>query len=567
VTALLSAPCPPAIGSDVADRRPTEKKLAAARAGRFSIYNGVTLGLHPPVDWGADPIHALRFIDTFQKLRFLNPLLWAYHSRGDVPALRQALALVVDWVRQNPLGGAGTATDAWVDKVAGDRVPLIAYTARAAACEHLLDRPTAQLLLASMRQHGAFLAQKATEDLTNHGLFTDIGLALVVRYFPFLSEARDWQALARAQFLKTLRGRLANGVWLEHSTAYQFLAIRAVQRFAAYTGDPTAKAILRRMKRAAAWLVEPDDQMTQFGDSYLFPVPAWGLRIAHRLEGLQVFPQAGFAVVRAPAASGGGDGYLAVASDFHNTTHKHADDLSFELYDHGHRIVSDTGLYAKDPGPIRDFVLSARAHSVLTVDNQGFPILDPSKAYGSGLIAAGQGDGWYAIEGRNPLVRDQGVDHRRLFLYRPGVALIVCDRVRSGSQHLYTRHFQLGPQVRIANAGPSATALHAAGLDGRLYDAPAPRPAAREEVRGSHDPIAGWTSPHFRQLVPRWTVSYSSRAADDDFTATFAFHPSALRADTRSFGLNRTVVSLNGASGPRLVVTRSGAQLHVRASP
>src|SRR5204863_9769461 len=132
---------------------------------------------------------------------------------------------------------------------------------------------------------------------------------------------------------------------------------------------------------------------------------------------------------------------------------------------------------------------SARAHSDLTVDRRGFPILDPSQAYGSGLIATGQGDGWYAIEGRNPLVRDQGVDHRRLFLYRPGVALVVADRVRSGGEHLYTRHFQLGPDIGIANASVSSTTLRAPGLDGRLYDAPAPAPATRTEVRGSHHPL------------------------------------------------------------------------------
>ena len=186
------------------------------------------------------------------------------------------------------------------------------------------------------------------------------------------------------------------------------------------------------MKRAAAWFVEPDDEMTQFGDSYLFRVPPWGLRIADRLRGLEAFPRAGFAFVRAPGRDEAGDGYLGVASDFHNTTHKHADELSFELYDHGHRIVSDTGLYHKDPGRIRDFVLSARAHSVLTVDRQGFPILDPSKAYGSGLVGTGRGDGWFAIEGTNPLLRDQGVRHTRLFLYRPGEALVVVDDVELG---------------------------------------------------------------------------------------------------------------------------------------
>ena len=71
----------------------------------------------------------------------------------------------------------------------------------------------------------------------------------------------------------------------------------------------------------------------------------------------------------------------------------------FELFDHGVPIVNDTGLYHKDPGEIRDFVLSNRAHSGLAVDGLDLPIADGDLAYGSGLTAAGDG---------RRLVRDRG---------------------------------------------------------------------------------------------------------------------------------------------------------------
>ena len=174
-------------------------------------------------------------------------------------------------------------------------------------------------------------------------------------------------------------------------------------------------------------------------------------------------------------------GYLAVTDGFHNTTHKHADELSFELYDHGTSIVNDTGLYHKDPGEIRDFVLSNRAHSGLVVDGLDLPISDPENAYGSGLIAAGQGDGWYAIEGRNRLLHDQGVDHTRLFLYRPGVALVIVDHVRSGLAHTYTRYLQLHPDIELGDRDETAIQINAPGFAGAVYDAggPTPPPARR----------------------------------------------------------------------------------------
>lgn len=558
---MLAAPCPRPLG--VAVRRPSPAALAQARRWRFRVYRHAVLTLRPPIDWLADPLHALRFRDTFPKLRFLDPLTWAYARRHDVGALREALSVLLDWARSNPLGGSRTAPAAWLDKVTGDRVPYISYLTRAAACEGLLGRGEARLLLRSIAWHERVLVRAARADRTNHGLFASLGLALLSRYFPFLGEARRWAAEARHQFLKTLRGRLGDGVWLEHSTAYQFLAIRAVERFVAYTGDPAAERLLRRMKRAAGWFVEPDGRPTQFGDSYLVPVPAWGKQIAARQRGLEALWHAGFAFVKAPGAGG----YLAVASDFHNTTHKQADELSFALYDHGQRIVTDTGLYHKDPGAIRDFVLSARAHSVLTVDGRSFPISDPANAYGSGLVAVGEGDGWYAIEGRNPLLANQGVRHTRLFLYRPGVALVVVDRLRSAATHAYQRYFQLGPRIAVERAGAGRLRLSAPGFRGWLYDAPRPAPAAVSEVRGSRHPLAGLTSPRFRVFRPRWTVELESRGATSTRCATISLDRRFPRATAaRAHGGGFTVILRErGAGATRLAVERSGRTLRVTA--
>jgi hypothetical protein len=512
-----------------------------------------------------DPLEARRFRDSLPKLRFLDPLIWAYAHDGDVPALRQALAIVLDWARANPLGGAGTTAAAWIDKVTGDRVPYISYVTRAAACEGMLSHRDAKVLLHSIATHQRVLLRKAEVDRTNHGLFVGDGLALLARYFQFERKARAWENAGRKQFMTTLRGRLSDGVWLEHSTNYQFLAIRAVQRFVAYTKHQEAARLLRAMKRAAGWFVEPDDQMTLFGDTYLFPVPSSALRAAHEESGLRVFRKAGFAFAKAEGSAEGGTGYLAVTDGFHNSTHKHADELSFELYDHGVRIVSDTGLYHKDPGAIRDFVLSAPAHSVLTVDGRDFPIGIRSRPYGSGLIASGQGGGWYAIEGRNPLLRRQGVAHRRLFLYRPGVALVIVDLLRSPESHTYARYIQLGPQVRITEDDGSALGLSAPGFHGSLHDAPLPAPAELSRVRGEHHPLAGLTSPRFRVFRPRWTVKLASQASDSNRAATLSLNREDLKATGVAVDAGHLTVRLrdrDGAAG-RLVVNPRGRELRV----
>jgi hypothetical protein len=65
-------------------------------------------------------------------------------------------------------------------------------------------------------------------------------------------------------------------VWLEHSSAYQFLVIGALADFlAAHGPDPELTDLLAQMKTAAAWFVKPDGELTKFGDSNLDPAPDW----------------------------------------------------------------------------------------------------------------------------------------------------------------------------------------------------------------------------------------------------------------------------------------------------
>jgi hypothetical protein len=507
-------------------------------------------------------VGAHRYRQNLFKLRFLTPLLDAYAMDGDAEALEEALALGLDFAHALRRRGPDTPGEAWTDKVVGDRAPFVGYLTRAAACEDLIDRDEAATLIDSVRQHAVFLTEDQVYAPDNHGLFADRGLYLSARYAPFLAEAPEWKRLARRRFESTLRGRLSEGVWLEHSSNYQFLALRPVEEFIELLGgDAELERLERQMKAAAAWFVEPDGEITQFGDSNLEPVPRWGLRRASRLDGMKAFFGAGFAFVRVPSAEG--EGYLAVTAGFHNLTHKHADELSFELYDRGHRVVTDTGLYHKDPGPERRYVLSAAAHSTLTVDGRDWAIDDSTSDYGSALDAVGAGDGWYAIEAHNPLVRRQGASHSRLFLYRPGSALLVIDRVRSQRRHRYRRHVQLGPDLRISGGrGSTSLSLEASGFHGSLFDS---GPSRRSEVRGRKHPLQGFTSPDFRRFDPRWTVRFDSRGRDLDRALAIGLDGQTWRAAPQRWDAREAVISIDlGREGSELTVVRDGHRLAVR---
>ena len=183
------------------------------------------------------------------------------------------------------------------------------------------------------------------------------------------------------------------------------------------------------------------------------------------------------------------------------------------------------------------------------VDGLDLPISDSSLAYGSGLTAAGEGDGWYAIEGRNRLLLGQGVAHTRLFLYRPGTALVIVDGLRSDAVHTYTRYLQLHPNVELGDRDPIGIQINAPGFAGAIYDAPGDNPASRTQVRGQRHPLQGLSSPSFREFVPRWTVAFADAGSTEARALTIALDQNALRATAAHASGPRTTVELTDAEG------------------
>ena len=327
--------------------------------------------------------------------------------------------------------------------------------------------------------------------------------------------------------------------------------------------DAELEGLRDEMRAAAAWFVRPDGQLTQFGDSNLDPVPDWAQGQA---DGTRAFFGAGLAFVREPNAAGD-DGYLAVTDGFHNTTHKHADELSFELFDHGVRIVNDTGLYHKDPGEIRDYVVSNRAHSGLVVDGVSPPVTDPSLAYGSGLTAAGEGEGWYGIEGAQPAAQGPGG--------RPRAALPLSARDGAGDRR--PRALRPRPHLHPLPAARSRDRARRqrrgldpdqrAGVWRRDLRRRGDSPATRTQARGQKAPLQGLSSPDFREFEPRWTLAFADTGATETRVLTIALDSSGLRATDATTAGKTTTVQLVDAAGATsaLSVARDRRRLTVAA--
>ncbi len=479
------------------------QELRDARLGLFDIY-GRRVALVPPVDWNQAGTRSWH--TQLHSWVFMDVLLQMY-LEGDEAAFGQALHLALDWIASQRRASSGSNPLAWYNKVVGDRSPYVAYLLRAGASAGLLSDEQANELLASFIEHGRFLEDEANyAKRTNHGLYQDAGLLLLAKYGAgFLPEADTWRAKARRRFGENFAALYdaEDALYLEHSTAYHYSLITLVTRLCkqGLLDVDEFGPLVARMRESGSWFVMPDGMLTQIGDTDLSQAMPWALREAAQKSGLRLFPRAGYAVVKE------NDSYLVVAASFHGVQHKHSDELSFELYER-ERVVCDPGRYAYEEGDsFRQFAQSACAHSVLLLDDVEFSFKG-REPFGSGILAGGEGAGWYGVLARNPLVADLGASHLRLFLYLPGRALLILDQLGSWTGRS-RRLLHLAPG--ISASGDGAVRLEGARFRGTLRD----HSAGGSDVllrRGRESPpIQGWHFPSERRAEPATVVELTQR--------------------------------------------------------
>ena len=266
VAALQAQPCPEY--RVIKQSTHSEERIAAARDGSFVVAGGFPpTELVPPVDWTQDPYGDRNWTGNLHSLGWLDQILTEYAREGDTGALEQARDLVLDWVSSNPLGQPGTAAMAWSDH-AGHRAGYLGYVMRAAACESLLSDSQAAELIDSTRVHAELVGEVAQARASNHGLSLSLGLYYLGDYAQFLDESSAWRSAASQRFYRVLHDRLEEdeGVWLEHSSAYQFAIIGLVERFAGLPGTTGFGPELAAMRDAASWFVTPANELAAFGE-------------------------------------------------------------------------------------------------------------------------------------------------------------------------------------------------------------------------------------------------------------------------------------------------------------
>jgi uncharacterized heparinase superfamily protein len=315
----------------------------------------------------------------------------------------------------------------------------------------------------------------------NHYLENARALIFAGSYFNDKGEAGRWIergiSIIRIQLPRQV---LPDGGYFEKSIMYHSLMLELVMDLLNIL--PEASEVYSLLLKSSEKMMEflkdlthPDGNISLFNDSAeeIAPLPRqleeYGRRLRIKLKNsynhssihpfIHSFNNSGFYIFKNE------DIYLAIdggsiGPDF-IPAHAHADIFSYELSFKGRKFITDSGVYEYNPGELRDYARSTKAHNTLTIDGKNQAELWDSfraaRRYSPDEIRFEERNGGIIFTGRftgySNLIGDSLI-HTRKILYEPDTSILaVEDLVEGKGRHLSESFIHLHPEIKIIESG------------------------------------------------------------------------------------------------------------------
>lgn len=458
-----------------------------------------------PIDWGENPFRDRSWANRLMCLQPMDAYLIGYEHDRDREWLRRALDVYFSWCDFHLVRGR-KAYLSWYDMPVGYR----AIKTSMILCEgledpELLTQSERELLVLSAEAHMGELLRPEALSLGNHGIFQLHGLAILAQVFWALPRSEEALAYTRTRLPELLRRQFNDeGVHLEHSPHYhqwmmgELTAIDESgwhERFA-------LERTLSAAEEVRAWLVQPDLTPVRVGDTASYePWPDTERDPTPDLIGpgcvAKWYPKGGYAIARSQT------GQVFFQGSYHSTAHKHADDMHFEWFDLGRRILVDSGTAGYKGGEARQYFLSTAAHNTVVVDGQSYP-RDGTDAYGSCVRDVSLVHEGIQILGEVDHA-SLGWTHEREIAWHPGRELSVVDTVSCRTPREVAVWLNFAPEFRRHDDH-----LFCSGDFHVTIEAPHPY----RWSRGSVTPYSGWRAAGIGRMVPAWSGRMVIEAAE-----------------------------------------------------
>gem|GEM_PF-1102196 len=460
--------------------------------------NGYRLGTWPlftlPADlkWTENPPADANWAFQLHSARYVLDLIAASRITADLAYQDRGLALLQDWIKDNPRHSSPSIW-AWNDHSTALRAVVLACTADLT--------PMTTWLHDSLILHGETLADPGFYRMHgNHALNQNIGLLEVARV---LGRA-DWLTLASNRMNTLITESIdSEGITNEQSVGYELynykryrLAENRMLAVGLTPGDAFARLDL--MPEFLAQATIPNGYLEMIGDtSGIQKASITGTTAEFAATSGASGPKPTRAIVRFRAGylfarTGWGEHRPAADETFFSVNwgagpvfHGHPDGENLTLASFGSRLLVDPGLYSYTSSSYRTFFKSRSANNVVTIDGATWNTAATTRLLGytatSHYVDVRLGTAGYA-----------GVNQTRHVTYSRGLNyLLVEDRNDSSSVHTYRQLWHLSEDSRPAVGASSVWTQKAKGnlIVRQLAGAP-----KLDLVKGRTSPVQGWIS-------------------------------------------------------------------------
>ncbi len=482
-----------------------------------------------PVEWDADPFDDRNWRFNLHAWRMVGPMLAAHEATGQPAFMAQAVSIMEDWhvYHYGPEGRASQYQ--WYDMAAGLRAMKLGYV-----ISHVLHGTSEvsdeelKFLIDLAWRHAAFLMDPGELADNNHGLFQIHGLNLLCSVVPDLTTCQSYEDFVSSSMRRLVKGQFSDeGIHLEHSPAYHFFGFEVLHQIFDSGRYGHLSGLVERIELAGnnrKWMLHPDKSMVTVGDSrpraVALDYPPGAPECVDAAMGdvdcmlLGAFPDSGYAVVRSDwAVPAERASMLFFVAAFHSGVHKLPDDLSFEWFEQGGRVLTNAGVYAYESDEWRDFVESPRAHNTIELDRRTFAT-SANAAYGSALTEASKSGSVFRLEGRVA-----HVNLERTILYVPGKWLGVRDRLFTEWPEWATQWFHFAPEFEVAEKEGRIIGSRDDGFQLLIGFNANQATLHRGEKEPRHQ---GWVTESYGEMAPRWSLALHHSGPDLEMLTWFA---------------------------------------------
>lgn len=547
-------------------------EIAAGRIPHLSSFPPFVV--KPPYDWDADPFGDYETTINLARQGWVSDLVAAYEASGDRKYVDACVQLLHDWIDHSTesqyLQGRAFSPSGrqhlWMPRSfnlnSAERLnvpwPQAFFALRNSAAWPI------ELKIAMLRQihNQAEYVLATLEPGDDRFVIGNRALATTGTLFPEFVRSGRWRDTAWQNLAEAARSQFApDGAHVHLSPHYQWVTVRSLvwplllQRQNAL---PVEKAYLPELERALDYLLSTSNPQRGV------PVLKWSSRTDLRpLFGMahDVFPQrADFEFLATDGRSGSPPRYLS--SEHRYAGHvafrngwsasaayllfdvgpmgrlPHEDKLSYQLNAFGAYLVVDPGRHSYVMKPIDVYTASSEGHSVVLVDGKG----QDRESLASGAA-------WRPQEDLGPLLtRFDGVEyasgrfhgpwkggasrplvsHYRDVLFVDQKFFLVVDRLfpRDVRSHTYDNLVHLGQGDATTSADRIVFRSAEGGAGLVLARAVAGAEGEKPRIlKGSMDPISGWTSPQYGDLIPTPTAWLTTRPSVTPVTFITLLYP------------------------------------------